>query len=91
MRYVYVVTRIVEGETLGTPIPNLGMHKNLINATRHFRNIIDSRQHTEDYKIVYNKNFDTKVEIRERYKVVKQALMVNGDIKEELRLEKWVL
>lgn len=34
MRYVYVVTRIVEGETIGTPIPNLGVHKTFKKAKR---------------------------------------------------------
>jgi hypothetical protein len=88
MRYVYVVTRICEGDSLGTPIPNLGVHTSFKKAKRHFDAIVDSRI-KHDAQVMWGGNYDTITHPFDRYVVVNKAIIYEGDFKEELRLEKW--
>jgi hypothetical protein len=88
MRYVYVVTRIVEGETVGTPIPNLGVHKTFKKAKSHFEAIIKSRIR-DGHKALWGGNYNTLLEDWDRYVVVNTAHILEGNVTEELRLEKW--
>jgi len=85
-----VVTRIVEGEYLGTPIPNLGVHSTLKRAKEHFDSVVKDRV-IHDYEEVYHRYYGKGVERDERYKVIWKALLKNPCETEELRLEKWIL
>ena len=40
---IYVVTRYVTDATLGTPIPNLGVHTSKKSALKHYDGIIEDR------------------------------------------------
>lgn len=92
MKYVYVVTRVVNGDSLGTPIPNLGVHSSYKKAKRHFDVIIKDR-HDSDYRVLINHrtNLPPEEEWRKRYVVANKAYACKDNVTEELRLEKWRL
>jgi hypothetical protein len=89
-KYIYVVTRIVEGKYAGNPIPNLGVHSTLKKALSHFDSVVESRV-AHGYEKVYHRYFGKNIEREERYKVVWEVLVKNPCEVEELRLEKWIL
>lgn len=88
MKYAYIVTRIVEGQTIGTPIPNLGVHTTFKKARRHFEAVVESRV-KDGHQVVWGKNYNTLLEDWDRYVVVNTAHILEGSVTEELRLEKW--
>jgi hypothetical protein len=89
MRYIYIVTRTVKGEKVGTSMPNLGVHTNKKRALEHFNGVVEDRERI-GYKISWSRwNPETIYPDDLPHFEMKTALMIDGEVEETLRLERW--
>lgn len=98
MKYVYVVTRIVENERKGViSIPNLGVHPALYKAQKHFSSVIKDRIKGGGTIVWESLTWGNQTGCQDfRMQVVREARISTGvrgfslgEI-ENLRLEKWI-
>jgi hypothetical protein len=85
MKYIYIVTRIVTGHKVGTPVPNLGVWTNFKAAKHHYDGIVEDRQ-KRGCKVLWNHYLPSNDEFERR---VVEALLAQDDEREHLFIEKW--
>ncbi len=86
MKYVYVVTRVLDRVTPGViNVPNLGVHSSLNAATKHYLAVCQDRT---SKKFVVARRLDSKSSVG-RSQVVLQTYFPNHQ--ELVMLERWTL
>lgn len=95
MKYVYMVTSLIEGLPRGTRnLPNLGLHTSLAKARRHYNSVINYRK-DRGYQIHWDNHGIMEFYKDERYLVAREAYLSksnpDGQTKEyeNLRIEMW--
>lgn len=92
MKAIYVVTRIVCNPAGGVPRPNLGVHRNLADAERHFEGVLSDRLE-RGWKLVYRCNELTAIpEVRRMAHITRDYMrdkIYKQTETESLRLEVW--
>lgn len=91
-KYVYVVTRLIEGSQKGIQhIPNLGVHSNEKKARRHYESILKDR-HSLGCSVRHNtvlRSDERPVALIGEARVGYESARYDQGLVEQLRLEKW--
>ena len=83
---IYIVTRYVTDATVGTPIPNLGVHTSQKSALKHYDGVIEDRIRI-GARVLHNRALTLH---KYNNRDMRDALIINKDgSHERLKIEVW--